>query len=211
MKGYGMEMTSEAAVREIAKDEIFYFHSGGGVTISGGEPFEQAEFVHEILAGCGNLGIHCAIETSFFTAWEKIERTLPMLGLIYADLKHPLPDEHRRITGVDNGMILDNIRRADGSPHGFDLVVRTPLVPGINDSDEAIEASALFVKNLKHLRAMEFLAYHRLGTETYRNLGMEYPLTGTTIPNRGYMTAKARLFRQFSGVPILINGIEFDG
>ncbi|MDR1966768.1 MAG: glycyl-radical enzyme activating protein, partial [Synergistaceae bacterium] len=72
MKGYGTRMTSEDAVREIAKDEVFYFHSGGGVTISGGEPLNQAEFVREILIGCEKLGIHRAMETSFFAEWENI-------------------------------------------------------------------------------------------------------------------------------------------
>lgn len=206
--GYGVKMSSAQAIREIAKDEVFYFHSGGGVTISGGEPLEQVEFVREVLLGCMERGIDRALETSFFSSWEKIKSLLPLLNLLHVDLKHPLPERHKRLTGVDNGIILDNIRRADDSPDDFKIVVRTPLVPGVNDSDEAIEASANFVRGLNKLKFMEFLAYHRLGTETYRKLGLEYPLAKVQTPTHEYMASKASLFQKIAGVPVLINGIE---
>ena len=208
MKAYGSLMTVAEVVREIAKDEIFYFHSGGGVTISGGEPLEQAEFVKAILLECRDRGIHRAVETSFFGPWEKIESLLPLLDLVHTDLKHPDPEEHRRLTGVDNRLILENIRKADESPYRFDLVMRTPLIPGINDSEEALRKSAEFAKSLKKLKEVEFLAYHRLGIETYRNLGWIYPLEEIRTPDREFMLSKARYFKTMAPrVTVKINGI----
>lgn len=206
LKGYGARMTSKQVIHEISKDEVFYFHSGGGVTISGGEPFDQAEFVREILSGCRERGINRALETSFFSSWEKIESIFPLLNLLYVDLKHVDPEQHKKLTGVDNSLILENIRRADASPYDFDLVIRTPLVPGLNDSDDAIRKSAEFIKGLKKIKFMEFLAYHRLGTETYKNMGLKYPLHGIKTPSLEYMKEKALKFHEIAGVHVRING-----
>ncbi len=206
IKPYGMKMTSEEAVREIAKDEIFYFHSGGGVTISGGEPLDQTDFVREVLEGCRDRGINRALETGFFAPWEKVEKLLPLINLLHTDLKHADPQQHKKLTGVDNKLIMDNIKKADESSYSFDLVVRTPLIPGINDSDDALALSAEFVKGLKKLRFMEFLAYHRFGTETYKNMGIEYPLSDIKTPDREYMLAKAKFFKSIAKVPVRING-----
>ena len=208
LKGYGVCLTAKQVIHEISKDEVFYFHSGGGVTISGGEPFDQADFVREILIGCRERGINRALETSFFSSWEKIESILPLLNLLYVDLKHADPEQHKKLTCVDNRIILENIRRADSSPYDFDLMIRTPLIPGLNDSDEAIRRSAEFVKGLKKIRFMEFLAYHRLGTETYRNMGLEYPLHDIKTPSFDFMKAKATIFKEIASVPVKINGIQ---
>ena len=208
MKAYGSLMSVAEVVREIAKDEIFYFHSGGGVTISGGEPLDQAEFVRAILLECRDRGIHRAIETSFYGPWEKIETLLPLLNLVHTDLKHPDPWEHKRLTGIDNALIMENIRKADESPYRFDLVLRTPLIPGVNDSEDALSRSAAFAKELKKLKEVEFLAYHRLGLETYRNLGWEYPLEEIRTPDRDYMLSKARFFKSKAPrLTVKINGI----
>jgi pyruvate formate lyase activating enzyme len=211
IKGYGCLMSSDQVIREIAKDEVFYFHSGGGVTVSGGEPLEQTEFVREILLGCRDRGIHRALETSFFSSWQNIEALLPLSNLVHVDLKHADPLMHRQLTGVDGTVIMENIRRADESPYDFELVIRTPLVPGINDSDEALKLAAGFVGGLRKLKFMEFLAYHRMGTETYRYLGQDYPLKEIGTPGAEYMLAKARVFsRAAPGVAVRINGIPLE-
>ncbi len=208
LKSYGSIMTVDEVVREIEKDSVFYFHSGGGVTISGGEPLEQAAFVQALLGECRKQGIHRALETSFLGPWEKIEPLLPLLNLVHTDLKHPIPEEHRRLTGVDNRPILENILKADASDHRFDLVVRTPLIPGINDSEEALSKSASFIKGLKKLKEVEFLAYHRLGIDTYGHLGLSYPLREIKTPNLNFMLSKARLFMSKApGIHVTINGI----
>ena len=124
------------------------------------------------------------------------------------DIKHPDAEKHKKLIGVDNRLILENIGRADASPHNFGIVVRTPLVPGINDADEDIAKLAGIVKRLKKLRFMEFLAYHRLGTETYKRLEIPYPLKEIQTPGREYMERKARRFNELSQVHVRINGIE---
>jgi pyruvate formate lyase activating enzyme len=207
LKSYGSMMTVDEVIGEIEKDAVFYFHSGGGVTISGGEPLDQAEFVGALLRECRNHGIHRALETSFFGRWETIEPLLPLLDLVHTDLKHPFADEHRRLTGVDNGLIRENIVKADGSKHPFDLVVRIPLIPGINDSDEALRGSAEFVKGLHKLKEVEFLAYHRLGIDTYDHLGWSYPLKEIKTPDGEFMLSRARFFlAQAPQVAVKING-----
>lgn len=213
MLSYGFTATAERMVREIAKDEVFYFHSGGGVTISGGEPLTQPEFVRDILAGCRERGIHRAIETSFCTPWEAAEMLLPLLNLIYVDLKHAISDEHKRVVGITNETILENIQRADASPYDFDMIIRMPLVPGVNDSDEAITAAARFIRGLKRVKTVELLAYHRLGTETYKNLGLTYPLSDIAVPDKFYMDGRAKLLKESHGgdISILINNVAFEG
>ena len=209
MKRYGSLMTVEEVMREIAKDEIFYFHSGGGVTFSGGEPLEQIDFVRALLVECRKRGIPCGLESSFFAPWERTESLLSLLDLVYVDLKHIDPAEHVRLTGVDNRVILESIRKASASPHVFDLVLRIPLIPGLNDSDENLRRIAAFASGLKRIRAVEFLAYHRLGRETYRALGRAYPLEAVPIPDPDFMRAKARFFlSHVEGVTVRINGIS---
>jgi pyruvate formate lyase activating enzyme len=208
LKGFGEIMTSVQATSEIAKDEIFFFHSGGGVTFSGGEPLEQSDFVRETLEGCRKIGINCALETSFFAEWEKIEPLLPFLELLYTDLKHIAPAEHRMLTGVDNVIILENIKRANESLHEFEMILRIPLIPGINDSEDALESSAAFAGNLTKLKGVELLAYHRLGIETYRALGWEYKLAGIQPPDADYMAKKADILKSSLGKPVMINGVQ---
>ncbi|MDO5115573.1 MAG: glycyl-radical enzyme activating protein [Synergistaceae bacterium] len=203
---YGREMSAEEVVREISKDELFFFHSGGGITISGGEPFAQPRFVRAVLEGCSRRGIDCAVESSFLAGWEDIEMILPFVSLVHTDIKHPNPAKHKALTGVENGIILENILRADRSPHKFGFVIRTPLIPDVNDSDGDIAALAEFVRKLKKLRFMEFLAYHRLGTETYKRLDMSYALREIETPKSEYMERKARLFKELTGLPVKVNG-----
>ncbi|MEG2183553.1 MAG: glycyl-radical enzyme activating protein [Cloacibacillus sp.] len=204
--GYGFQMTADEAVREIAKDELFYFHSGGGVTISGGEPLMQSAFVREVFEGCAKRGIDCAMESSFHAPWSEIEPLLPLLSLLHVDIKHPNNARHKELTGIGNGLILENIRRADASKNNIGIVTRTPLIPGINDADEDIAELAEIVKGIKKLRFMEFLAYHKLGAETYKRLEKTYLLPDVKTPEAHHMRQKAQLFKKLSGVEVKVNG-----
>ena len=206
---YGKCMSAYDVGRELSKDGIFFFHSGGGVTISGGEPFAQPEFLLAILRECRAHGLDCALESSFFAEWPVIEQALPYLDLIHADIKHMDSEKHLALTGVVNELILENIMRADTSEHNFDLVIRTPIIPGINDDDADIIKLAEFVNQLQKVSCMEFLAYHKLGTETYTKLGRPYMLRDIETPLAGYMRRKAALFLNHSIVPVKINGVAF--
>lgn len=200
-------MSVREVVREIAKDEIFFFHSGGGVTISGGEPLSQPDFVSEVLRECRELGIHTAIETSFHAPYESIKKVLPWLNVLYVDIKHMDKEFHKQWVGPDNLLILNNIRKIDQSKYPLEIIVRIPMVPGANDSDSNLSATAEFCKSLKKLKEIELLAYHRLGLETYRNLEMDYLLKELVPPSRERISERAGfLSQQNPGVPIRVGG-----
>lgn len=182
-KKYGDLMTTEELLHEISKDEIFYFHSGGGVTFSGGEPLLQAPFVAEVMKQCKKRGIHTAIETCLYAPYESVEQLLPWLDVLYADIKHMDCSEHKLYTGADNSLILENIKKIDSSPYPVDIFIRIPIIPGINDSKDNLSKTAEFCSNIKKLKEIELLPYHRLGTQTYKNLGIEYRLAKILPPS----------------------------
>lgn len=207
VKKYGSIMSVREVVREICKDEIFFFHSGGGVTISGGEPLNQPDFVPAVLKECSELGIHTALETSLHAPYENIEIVLPWLNVLYVDLKQMDPEFHKRWVGPDNSLILANLRRIDQSNYPLEIIVRIPLIPGVNDSNSNLSATAKFCNSLKLIKEIELLPYHRLGMETYRNLGIAYPLQNLIPPSRERILERANfLSRQNSGVPIRVGG-----
>jgi len=206
-KRYGSLLTVQEVVREIAKDEIFFFHSGGGVTISGGEPLNQPGFVAEVLRECRELGIHTALETSFYTPYENIAKVLPWLNILYVDIKHMAEEFHKQWVGSDNALILENIRRVDQANEPMEIIVRIPLVPGVNDTDSNLSATMEFCKSLNKLQEIELLPYHRLGLETYSNLAMDYQLQELVPPEQERILERADfLARQNPGVPIRVAG-----
>lgn len=181
-KKYGIYMTVYELAKEISKDEIFYYHSGGGVTFSGGEPLMQPGFLAEIMKSCKHRGIHTAMETSFFAPYPNIEKILPYLDTLYVDIKHMDSNIHERYTGVENDLILSNICKVDDSDYPIEIHVRIPLIPSINDTRENLLSVLNFCKDLKSLQEIELLPYHRLGIETYKHLGLEYKLSHIAVP-----------------------------
>lgn len=207
IKKYGCQMTVQSAVQEIVKDEIFFFHSGGGVTISGGEPLTQPDFVAAVLRECKERGIHTAIETSFHVPFAVIEKVLPWLDVLYVDIKHAEQEQHRQWVGSENSRILDNIKKADESKHPLAIVVRIPLIPGINDTDANLSATAKFCRSLNKLKSIELLPYHRLGIETYKNLGIEYAMGELARPAQAAILERADfLSQQNPGAPVQSGG-----
>lgn len=206
-KQYGRLMSVGEAVREITKDEIFFFHSGGGVTISGGEPLSQSEFVSKTLRECMELGIHTAIETSFHAPYESIEKILPWLNALYVDIKHMDKSLHKQWIGFDNSLILENIRKVDQSKYPVKIIIRIPMIPGVNDTDSNMSATVEFCRSLKKIREIELLAYHRLGMETYSHLEMDYKLKEMVPPSQNRILERADfLLRLNPGVPIRAGG-----
>lgn len=167
----------------------------------------QPAFVAEILRESRTLGIHTAMETSFYASYESIEEVLPWLDVLYIDLKLMDKVKHKEWVGKDNSLILGNIRKAAESPCPLQIIVRIPMIPGVNDSDENLAAVAGFCKSLPKLREIELLAYHRLGLETYRHLGREYSLKDLLPPAQDMLWERAVfLARRLSGVPVRAGG-----
>lgn len=169
----GQRMTAAQVVERIAADLAFYRNSGGGVTISGGEPFNQRSFLMAILQGCNDLGIHTAVSTCGHTPSPRILEAEALVDLFLFDLKIADRAEHARLTGQDNDLIIANLRLiARRCPEK--LWVRFPVIPGCTDSDANVAAIASILRSVA-LERIELVAYHSLGTFKYVELGRDVP------------------------------------
>jgi pyruvate formate lyase activating enzyme len=175
----GQRYTVEGLMAEVEKDVVFYDESGGGVTLSGGEPLSQPVFVTLFLAACRERGIITSLETCGFAQPDVFQQVALQADLVLFDLKFVDPMKHRQYTGVSNDLILRNLEQLVARQRP--LTVRIPIVPGVNDSTEDIGG---FVEYLSRLRppAIELLPYHRIGAEKYRRLGLPYKLPDTPQP-----------------------------
>lgn len=169
----GREMTSEEVIKEVLKDKVFYKDSGG-VTLSGGEALMQPEFVLEILQGCKEEGIHTVLDSSVFCDPEIFKKIIPYVDLVYADMKCIKPELHEKMMAVKNDWILENIKYMDQNGYAFNI--RMPIVPGYNDSDEIIDETIEFLKNLKSDFKTWLLPFHAYGKSKYPRIGMEWPM-----------------------------------
>jgi pyruvate formate lyase activating enzyme len=181
----GREIGVEEAVEELRKDRPFYESSGGGVTLSGGEPMRQAEFTAAVLSACRAEGMHTALDTSGYAPWEEYERVLPSVDLVLYDFKLADPEEHRRYTGVSNELIVENLGRIDA--RGIPIEIRIPVIPGINDGRRNIEATAGILARCKGITRVTLLPYHALGETKYPQVGRTYRLDGLATPSREHM------------------------
>lgn len=188
---YGKTMTVNAVMQEIRKEEMFYFYSDGGVTLSGGDILYQADFACQLLKACREECINTTAELDLYGPYENVAKVLEYLNSYYVDIKLIDDEQHRNWTGVSNVSILDNIRRASEEFPEKPLYVRTPLIPGVNDSLENINATVALCKELKNCKALEFLPYHRLGQATYEYIGRTYQLS--YLPSMSFEEAYARV------------------
>ncbi|MEL7639248.1 MAG: glycyl-radical enzyme activating protein [Solidesulfovibrio sp.] len=191
----GRYLGVDEVLEEVELDREFYERSGGGVTFSGGEPFAQPRFLLALAAGAKARGLHTAIETCGQADWEVMEPVLAHLDTVLYDLKHMDPEIHRRLTGVDNRRILDNLRRIDRL--GLPIRVRLPLVPGRNDSPENLRATAAFVAELTHVEALDVLPYHRMGEPKWGQLDKDYPLHGLAPYTKDAVFALAAIMEAY--------------
>jgi pyruvate formate lyase activating enzyme len=161
LKVQGKRYTVEEVLTEVLRDLPFYKQSGGGVTLSGGEPTFQFDFCLALLKACKENNISTALDTSGFIPWERLERLLPFVDIFLYDIKHMDSEEHKRLTGVPNEVILENLLKLDKT--GKPIEIRIPIIPGYNDSEKNIEAVSNFIKGLKSIKGVRLLPYHKLG------------------------------------------------
>jgi pyruvate formate lyase activating enzyme len=188
-----LEMSGELVgvddvIRAVEEDGGFYVRSGGGLTVSGGEPLSQADFVSSLLATARKRGLDTVIETSGLCKWESFEAVAPHADQIFYDIKCMDPEKHKRATGVSNEVILENFRRLRNQFPETTIVVRTPVIPGVNDSQEDIQAIADFIDGAGGASAYELLPYHGFGEPKYCKLGRTYPLEHAKPPSEERMT-----------------------
>lgn len=167
-KGY--EISDDALVEELLRDEALYRFSGGGVTFSGGEPLLQKDTILRVAPYLRQKGIHIAIDTAAVQPWKNIEACLPLVDLLLFDIKFFSPEKHKHYTGVDNKSVLENIKKASAYK---DMFIRIPVIDGVNDDDKEVAAIADYVAGLgDHVKKTELLSYHDLGISKYRVLGL---------------------------------------
>ena len=172
-------MTVDDVVKESEQDEIFYRNSGGGVTISGGEPLSQWEFTYELLKACKQKHFHTALDTCGYARWSILEKVLEYVDLVLYDIKHMNPQRHKSGTGKNNTLIINNIHRI---PSSVKIWLRVPLIAGYNDSSDNITAIAELASDIG-AEKISLLPYHEFGKEKYYNLGRPYPPAQFSSPD----------------------------
>jgi pyruvate formate lyase activating enzyme len=205
-KGAGKcaEVCPNEARNLMGRDAIFYQRSGGGVTLSGGEPLAQPEFAISLLKLCKEAAIHTTLDTCGYARWETMRRILEYVDLVLYDLKHLDPVEHEKYTGVSNDLILDNARRIHHEL-SIPMLARVPLIPGYNDTAENMAATAQFIVTELDSIKVHLLPYHRLGETKYAR--MEKPKKSISVqpPGDERMEEIKEVFESF-GLTVNLGG-----
>ena len=179
----GKEYKVDALVKEAMKDKIFYEQSGGGVTLSGGEVMasQHMDYVEEVCRKLHENGVSVFIDTSGYTDYENLKRILPYVDVFLYDIKVMDPEDHKKYIGVDNSLILENLKKL--SDEGAGLYIRLPIIQQVNATDEHIESVIHFLKeNNIHARQVNLLPYHDIGKGKYASLDMEYHDDEMSVP-----------------------------
>jgi pyruvate formate lyase activating enzyme len=191
MRLVGRTVTAADVLTEVEKDRVFYEHSGGGMTVSGGEPLAQPEFTLALLEGARRLRLHSAVETAGLAEPEMIGRVLARTDLILFDIKQVESESHRSVVGEDSELVLGNARLA--ARLGVKMIVRVPVIPGFNDQPHQIAAIGEFARSLG-ISEMHLLPYHAYGASKYASLGRTYEMPETVPPTQGQLeTLRATL------------------
>ncbi|ABK61056.1 MULTISPECIES: glycyl-radical enzyme activating protein [Clostridium] len=182
----GEEKSVKEVIDNVKKDFVQFRRSGGGVTLSGGEPLMQPSFALNLLKGFKELGINTAIETTSYTSKDIIDETMEWIDLVLLDIKTVDTQKHLEYTGVKNDIILENAKRI--SELGVKTIVRVPVIPGFNADEKSIEDIAKFATTLKMVDEIHLLPYHKLGVNKYECLGKEYKISDEIkTPTNEYM------------------------
>jgi len=181
----GREMSVDEVMREVMKDSHVYLESGGGITLTGGEPLSQAGFARDLAREARENYLEVAIETCGLVPWKAYEEILPYLDAIFIDIKFLDAAKHRTHTGQGNELILANAVKLAQSMavKGGTIIVRTPVIPGLTDLAEVTAIARFVQQEMPGATAMEVLPYHRLGRGKYRDIGREYELLDINPPS----------------------------
>ncbi len=192
---YGRDISVEEAFAEVRKDKSYYEHSGGGVTTGGGECMMQPEFVAELFKLCRAEGIHTALDTCGYFPEESLPLVWDYTDLVLFDLKLMNKAKHMEYIGTDNELIHRNLEAMINK--GMTVFIRVPVIPGVNDSEEELEAIAKYVAELDKNLHVDILPYHRFGERKYEMLGMEYKLKGTVSPDDEKKASYGAIFEKY--------------
>ena len=198
----GKWLTVSETMKEILKDRVFFENSGGGVTLSGGEVTMYPDFATELLKELQSAGVHTAIETCGHCKWEDMQRLLAHTDLVLFDLKHSDPEKHKHFTGTDNTLILENLSRA--SEMGKSIIIRIPLVPGVNDDEKTLNEMANIAKKA-NVTKIHLLPFHQIGEKKWEDLNLDYTFKNVeSMQNKDAEAAKRILEK--AGLQVNIGG-----
>ena len=165
----GNDMSVEEVIEEVMEDWEFYYTSNGGITISGGEPMLQFDFLYELLRQAKEKGLSTALETSGYADREKYERIMPYVDEFLWDYKETDSQKHEEFTGVGNKKIIQNLKFL--YEKGAKITLRCPIIPGVNDTEEHFQGISSMIKELDGLKGWEIMPYHKLGVQKEKRLG----------------------------------------
>lgn len=189
---FGQALTVDEVMKQLVRDREFYGREGG-VTLSGGEPLIQHQFVLELLKRMKAEGLHTALDTCGYCRWDIMEEILHYVDLVLYDIKHMDSEKHRQATGVDNTVILENFERIQRK--GIKTRVRVPIIPGFNDDQKNFEQLALFLKQYTQAE-VELLGYHVYGISKYEAIGKRYELEQCSQPSVEQMEGYRKRLKQ---------------
>lgn len=196
----GKEQTVQEVIEEVMKDKVFYDNSGGGITLSGGEPMLQFEFTLELLKEAKKQGLHTCIETCGFARPEQYREIAEFIDIFLFDYKETDPLLHRKFTGVTNELILENLKMLDSM--GADIVLRCPIIPTLNDRKEHFSGIASLANSLKNVKEINIEPYHPLGASKAERLDKEYPLSELTFPENETVEQWISFISSLTDVPV---------
>lgn len=199
----GRPATVESVIEALERDRPFFDTSGGGVTFSGGEPLAQPAFLAALVEACRFRAIHTAVDTCGFAPWDALNGVRNAVDLFLYDVKLVDEERHKRYTGVSNRLIMSNLRRLVELGHR--VILRFPLVPGVNDAPVDLDPLAALAKGTPRLEGVDVLPYHRMAIGKYQGLGKPFELAGLDPPT-GEKVAEAVEILERSGLPVRIGG-----
>lgn len=199
----GKLMTTDEVMSEIEKDSIFYDESGGGVTFSGGEPLMQHKFLLALLNRCNDAGIHTAVDTTGYTSPKVFMPIAEKADLFLYDLKLMDDEKHKKYTGVPNKAILENLKYLNELKKA--VIVRFPVIPGINDTEKNISAMKEFLLPLKNIRKLALLPYHNIANHKYEKIKMDNKMNGVKALSKQDMEGLKKEFEDI-GFEVNIGG-----
>lgn len=190
----GTEISVEELLHEINKYHAYFDHGHGGITVSGGEPLLQADFVASLFKEAKAQGLHTALDTSGFSSPSHLELVLPYTDLVLLDIKSSEPTLYHRLTHADLATTLQSAHLID--QRGVPLWVRFVLVPGLTDGPENIEGVARICSKFKNLERVEILPFHKLGAYKWKELGLSFELEQTPLPDQQAIDRAKDIFKQ---------------
>ena len=184
-KTIGQDITVGEVLKIVRQDLPYYRRSGGGMTLSGGEMLCQSEFSYALLRAAKESGINTAVETTGFASFEKIEPMLPFIDTVLMDIKHTDSAKHKEFTSQPNERIKENAKKI--AERANRMIIRVPVIPTFNDTEEEIREIARFTASLKGVEEIHLLPYHRFGKDKYDGLGREYLMGDLPSPTEEQM------------------------